>query len=104
MAESKAAVQTAQAAKGSARKVTSSCLARSPSSGPALNKRSLSVRLETGSLLNARLGQPTLRQPRGPSVLKQAAETLHTAESELIGCGGSRTSARMRSPAGVKYL
>ena len=47
------------------------------------NTRSLEVRLETGKLLNARLGEPTQRQRRGQSVLRQAAETLHIAVSEF---------------------
>lgn len=49
----------------------------------AHNKRSLEIRLETGRLLNARLGDPTQRQLRGRSLLKQAAETLQMAASEL---------------------
>lgn len=47
------------------------------------NERSLRVRMETGRLLNARLGSPTERQPRGQRVLRQAADKLHTAQSEL---------------------
>jgi len=83
MAESKAAVQTAQAAKGSAKMNDVRLLGKLVKLWTIHNTRSLEVRLETGSLLNARLGQPTERQPRNQSVLKQAADTLRIAASEL---------------------
>ena len=82
MANPNAAVQTAQAANGSANK-DARLLDKLAKLWANHNVRSLEVRLETGSLLNARLGQPTERQPRNQSVLKQAAETLHIAVSEL---------------------
>ena len=82
MAISHAAVSTAQAAEQSAND-DAQLLGKLAKLWANHNTRSLQVRLETGSLLNARLGQPTERQRRGRSVLKQAAETLHTAESEL---------------------
>ncbi len=47
------------------------------------NARSLDVRMETGRLLNDCLGEPTDRQPRGQSVLEQAAKALRIAVSEL---------------------
>jgi len=47
------------------------------------HRRSLAIRLETGSRLNARLGEPTIRQEHGEAILKQAAKELHVAESDL---------------------
>jgi hypothetical protein len=41
------------------------------------------TRYETGRLLNERLGPPNERQPQGRRVLKQAAERLGIAESDL---------------------
>ena len=58
MAISNAAVSTAQATKGSAKK-DAQLLDKLAKLWTAHNTRSLAVRLETGSLLNARLGQPT---------------------------------------------
>jgi hypothetical protein len=84
MAISDAAVPTAQATtNGSAENDDAQLIGKLAKLWAKYNTRSLEVRLETGSLLNARLGPPTGRQPRGQSVLKQAAERLNTAESEL---------------------
>jgi hypothetical protein len=43
----------------------------------------LKIRHDAGSLLNARFGSPEKRQKQGEKVLKEAAEQLGTAESEL---------------------
>jgi hypothetical protein len=83
MAHPDATVPTVQAApNGSASKVAR-LLDKLVKLWAADNTRSLGVRLETGSLLNAHLGQPTERQRCGRSVLKQAADRLQIAESDL---------------------
>jgi len=46
-------------------------------------KCALEVRHQTGQLLNERFGDPTKRQKRGLGLLKQAAERLRIAVSEL---------------------
>jgi hypothetical protein len=46
-------------------------------------KRGLEVRLETGRLLNDRLGLPTGRQPYGQQILKTVAQKLDIAASDL---------------------
>jgi len=43
----------------------------------------LEIRHETGKLLNDHFGPPTAKQTRGQGVLKEAAERLQVAESEL---------------------
>jgi hypothetical protein len=43
----------------------------------------LGTRLQTGKLLNERLGPPTASQPQGQRVMKWAAEELRIAESDL---------------------
>lgn len=82
MATSPVAVSTAPAANGSANK-DAQLIGKIVKLWADEHTRSLAVRRETGSLLNARLGSPAERQPRGQSVLKQAADKLHIAESEL---------------------
>jgi len=47
------------------------------------DKRDLLVRWRTGNLLNARLGNPTMRLPHGEKILKKAAKLLQMAESDL---------------------
>ena len=82
MATSIVAVQTAQAAQGSAKK-DAQLVGKLAKLWAAHRTRSLEVRMEIGNLLNARLGSPTERQRRGRSILKQAANTLQIAASEL---------------------
>lgn len=45
--------------------------------------RDLGLRWETGSLINRRLGPPTKRSPYGKRLLKQAADRLQIAESDI---------------------
>ena len=84
MVTSVVAVQTALAADtGSAEDNDAQLIGKLAKLWANYNKRGLQVRQETGSLLNASIGQPTERQGRGRSVLKQAADELHTSPSEL---------------------
>ena len=99
-----AAVPTAPAAPNGSANKDARLLDKLAKLWAADNTRSIGVRQETGSLLNAHLGQPTKRQRHGRSVIKQAAERLQIAESELNRIGGLLTSARTTSPAGVRYL
>jgi len=83
MATSVGAVSTAPAAPNGSANKNARLLGKLAKLWTVHNVRSLEVRRKIGSLLNARLGNPTTRQRRGRSVLKQAAETLHVAPSEL---------------------
>ena len=84
MADSKATVPTTQAAKkGSAENIEAQLIGRIAKLWADYDKRSLPVRKKTGSLLNARLGEPTKRQGRDRSVVDKVAEELHIAVSEI---------------------
>jgi hypothetical protein len=83
MATSDAAVSTAPAAQKGSAITDARLLDKLAKLWAAHKKRSLEVRMEIGDLLNDRLGQPTGRQRRGRSVLKQASRTMQIAASEL---------------------
>ena len=104
MATSTAAVQTAQAAPHGSASKDAQLLGKLAKLWASHQSRDLEVRLETGSLLNARLGEPTTRQRRGRSVLKQAAETLHVAVSELNRMRWLSHFSKDEKSVGVKCL
>jgi hypothetical protein len=83
MATSKVSLKNDQAASKVSAETDTQLLDKLAKLWVADNTRSLELRLQTGRLLNDRLGQPIKRQPRGPSVMKDAAETLCIAQSEL---------------------